>query len=940
LSKNIFERMTRLNDLVKIKNLSLQEDFDANVTAVRLVKGYNDSYALNAYGSITALSVSESTIETLELGSEAVALEYLYLTNNKSLKKVVFEIPLPRLTHLYLDECVLEEITIPTGFAALQQIYVQKNELKKIVFQGDCPSLILMDASYNQLTELSIPIVFDKMEYLYLVNNVGTFNIPQEVYKDKTNCWQPVRDYLLELGKGGLINDRAKLIIVGNGRVGKTSIYRQLKGEEFNKLEGYTHGVEIRELTKDNLPDVKTASLQLNVWDFGGQHIFYATHQFFLSEEAVYLLAWTNEKNVLSHKERDKDTLPFDEKWRSCDYWLDNIRLHGKNSPIIMVQTNSDCREHKLSPEPHWNDTYNALNIDFSALKKYGLDELKGFIADKLNAEIPMFGKDFPKTYDAVIQAVERSENPRISLAEFYAICSTAQITAGAELSVLDYLAKSGIVVYYNDKPALKEVVFTNPNWLTQQVYRLINNALRTKKGRIDTAYLTEALPEYSDEQVIEFIELLKRFEMIFEAGEGLAKYYIAPQYLPIALDIDTQPLYDMIFEDLSLAFVFRFPKFMPDNIMINFLSRYGSYSNKMYWKNGICFANHKKAKCIVNYDENTQSLKVYTAKSPESLNLQIEILNAFVELGKNTAPELSLDDGIFVSLQELNRQATHYDYAENSNQYFFAVDGKTQVYVKDYRHLLNDRGSIGREQIGSSMSKDDFETNDRGPVKKPKNVEKIEPVEVLMQQGSKTFIPFKQIKGKIKILFLSANPDGSTWLRTDREGKKVKLEQRLTADKNRFIIFEEPAATVKEMHRAIVTHKPHVIHYSGHGDKDNIHLEDQEVTTALLITLFNLATETQLVILNACNTLPHAEKIAEHIPYVIGNDGKIDDKAAIEFAEGFYMSFFLFNPIEEAIKNGRASIEIAKLPDKNVPILVKGTRNAENKTKLQPDWT
>ena len=97
-----------------------------------------------------------------------------------------------------------------------------------------------------------------------------------------------ILDYLRELGEGTIINYRAKLIIVGNGRVGKTSIYRRLANQPYNEKEAYTHGIQIGQLKKEHLPDVKTESLQLKVWDFGGQEIFYGTHQFFLSDEAIY----------------------------------------------------------------------------------------------------------------------------------------------------------------------------------------------------------------------------------------------------------------------------------------------------------------------------------------------------------------------------------------------------------------------------------------------------------------------------------------------------------------------------------------------------------------------------------------------------------------------------------------------------------------------------
>ena len=169
-------------------------------------------------------------------------------------------------------------------------------------------------------------------------------------------------------------------------------------------------------------------------------------------------------------------------------------------------------------------------------------------------------------------------------------------IQEGGEKTLLDYLIKTGVVVHF-DKKLLKEVIYINPDWLTKQVYRLINNELRSRKGRIDQTYLKYILPPptYDEKQREQFVELLKSFELIFQP-EGLP-YLIAPQYLPDSLEPDAQQLYNDIFDDLSLGFVFRFPKFMPDNVMINFLSRYGPYSSNIFYKSGLYFKDQQKSK-------------------------------------------------------------------------------------------------------------------------------------------------------------------------------------------------------------------------------------------------------------------------------------------------------------------------------------------------------
>lgn len=640
------------------------------------------------------LDLSECALTQFQFPQGLLALKTFYLQKNK-LQNLNWETACPALEFVDLSQNQLSSLTLPNGLNNLRYLYLNDNQLNKLECAGPLPALRVLHLRNNQLEELPLPFVQgDQMETMYLHNNPLT-SLPREIIAtdERKSSLTEVRDFLLELNKANnvLINDRAKLIIVGNGRVGKTSIFKQLKGEPFDPDEKYTHGVKIGKLSKEELPDVDTASLQLNVWDFGGQEIFYATHQFFLSDEAIYILAWTNKKNVEQY--RLQSGQPLDEKWRDEEYWLDNIRLHGPNSPILMVQTHSDCRQNKMNPNPQYQEKYGAEFYEFSAKKRFGLEELKESIQEKLSKAVPMFGKPFPKSYERVIEWFEQTTENFITIEKFVEVCQASDITPGTELTVLSYLLKSGVVVYC-DRGSLKEVVFTNPNWLTKQVYDLINNQLEARDGKIDRDYLEKNFPDYSAKELDRFVELLKTFKLIFEL-EGEQEQYIAPQYLPLELDRNTKITFDRIKKHLGAkaAFVFRFPQFMPDNVMVNFLSTYGPYSDKIFWRKGIFFVKDEQ-ECIVELDYDSRTLWVFAAEHEESLALQKEICNAFIDLSKNTRAEISLDGQVFASWQKLQEEYTLY--LDNPGQQFFAVDGKTPLRIKDFLRFF-DRGEFGR---------------------------------------------------------------------------------------------------------------------------------------------------------------------------------------------------------------------------------------------------
>ncbi len=700
---------------------------------------------------LKALNLSENQLTKVLLPNEMTGLKYLNLSENKTLQEVIFPEKMPELEELYLEECAIEKIRLNPGLERLKKLDLRKNQLKTISIEGNFADLISLDLSQNQLETLSLPGEFGKLTFLYLNDNsIRKLQLPSKLKALKTlhlrnnqleelpgnllemkqletlylhnnplpgipkavipeserdNAFEKIRDYLREFQKGTLVNDRVKIIIVGNGRVGKTSMFRRLKGEPFNEQEPFTHGVQLGILDENNLPEIKTETLQGNVWDFGGQEIFYATHQFFLTEDALYILAWTDKKNVLPYRQKEKNILPFDEKWQSSEYWLENIRLHGKNSPILMVQTHTDGIETFINQVEFKKEPYLAECLDFSAAKDYGLTKLKDKITQKINDAIPMFGEEFPETYQNVIDEMEtlREEKPWITLDKFFEVCRQAKITEGGENSVLDYLRKTGVIVYFGNVSLLKEVVYIDPNWLTRQVYRLINNDLREKKGRLDGDYLNEILTDYNQNDRERFLELLKSFELVFQEEEDGQRVFVAPQYLPDELEGEAKIFFEGIFEELGLRFVFRFPKFMPDNVMVNFLSRYGPFSRKSYWKNGIYFTNQEKAKCVVKYQENDRSLSVYSHDHEKSNNLMREVCQAFVELSKKANAEISLDGRLFVSWQALENAQ------KLENTKMMTVDGHTPVAVNDFDLFFEKQSKINRpKKIFFSYSKHD----------------------------------------------------------------------------------------------------------------------------------------------------------------------------------------------------------------------------------------
>lgn len=181
----------------------------------------------------------------------------------------------------------------------------------------------------------------------------------------------------------------------------------------------------------------------------------------------------------------------------------------------------------------------------------------------------------------------------------------------------------------------------------------------------------------------------------------------------------------------------------------------------------------------------------------------------------------------------------------------------------------------------------------------------------------------------KIKILILSANPKDTDRLRLDQEKREIEEALKLAQKRDRFEIISKDAVRVDDLRRALLEHTPQIIHFSGHGAGTNgIALEDNAgkmklVSTQSLSRLFKLFSDSlECVFFNACYSEVQAEAIHQHIPYVVGMNKAIGDRAAIEFAKGFYDSLGAGKSYEFAYEMGCTAIDLESIPESDTPVL------------------
>ncbi|MFZ2897001.1 MAG: hypothetical protein WA004_00160 [Saprospiraceae bacterium] len=306
-------------------------DADGNVTSLNLHSlGLTDTQIvfLQDLPHLQALNLTENKLTLFDFGASMENLRLVDLSMNPGLKTVSFSIPLPHLEKLDLSESGIEALTVSKGFERLNNLDLRKNALTRIDFEGDCPALVSLDLSENQLTLLSLPAGFGVLKYLYLNDNeleqltiasplpalktlhlrenklknlsedfLKPFPVLETLYLQKNplpdairgfleedeyrNSLETIQMYCRELSKGKTLDNETKVLLIGNGNVGKSCLVERLVYNRFNPKWNSTHGIVLERYDKPGFEYV------LNLWDFGGQDIYHATHRLFMQSDAT-----------------------------------------------------------------------------------------------------------------------------------------------------------------------------------------------------------------------------------------------------------------------------------------------------------------------------------------------------------------------------------------------------------------------------------------------------------------------------------------------------------------------------------------------------------------------------------------------------------------------------------------------------------------------------
>lgn len=532
-------------------------------------------------GHLTQLNIlfltSNALTELPETIGKLVLLGELYLCGNQ-----LTQLPdsIGRLVHLralHLADNRLTQLPESIGqLTQLEELVLQSNRLQRLPESiGHFTKLRQFFLDRNELTDLPASLQrLTSLEQFYIHDNVA-LNIPAEELGPRYHRAAPtpkppreILDYYFRtryLAKRPL--NEAKLILIGRGGAGKTSLRKRLITGEWQEQEDKTPGIQV---TPWSLT-VGAHDVKLNVWDFGGQEIMHATHQFFLTRRSLYVL-------VLNAREGKQDS--------NVEYWLRLIGAYGAGSPTLVVV--NKCDQHPLDlTEQTLREKFPFIRefVRTDCKTKEGLANLRGAI-ERETGELPDLRTPFPETWFSLKQNLEALPADCITYDAYRKLCDdNEEKDDGNQQVLIGFLHDLGTVLHFRHDPRLNDLGVLKPAWVTEGIYGLLNAKVVAKSGGLlTTSQLSTLLDaaKYPSHRHDFLLRLMEKFELCFELPHTGGAKFLIPELLPE----EPEELPSWVTDVLGFEYHYNV---LPEGLLPRFIVRTHTFSEiGPRWRSGV----------------------------------------------------------------------------------------------------------------------------------------------------------------------------------------------------------------------------------------------------------------------------------------------------------------------------------------------------------------
>ena len=183
--------------------------------------------------------------------------------------------------------------------------------------------------------------------------------------------------------KGGYFDVKYKIMVLGESKVGKTSLIKRYTKDQFGGVYLTTVGMDFQ----DKIIEIEDKKVRLQVWDTAGQERFRnVTKSYFQSSHGLLVVYDITDR----------------ESFEKIKFWMENIKNNApENAKKILVGNKCDlANERQVSYEEGEKkaSNYNIKFFESSAKDGTNVNELFFYLANEIYQDEKTKGKDNKKT--------------------------------------------------------------------------------------------------------------------------------------------------------------------------------------------------------------------------------------------------------------------------------------------------------------------------------------------------------------------------------------------------------------------------------------------------------------------------------------------------------------------------------------------------------------
>jgi internalin A len=533
---------TRIHDLSPLEKLQNLRMLDLTSTQVQ------DLSPLQGLRSLRSLLLSGTQVQDLSPLQDLQNLQTLFLDSTQVQDLSPLQ-NLQSLQTLFLNSTQVQNLSPVQNLRNLETLSLSRAQIQDLSplepLVSDTGSLKRVYARSCRVTTLSrglltarLPLSLDRGsgDGIFLGDN-PLVSPPAEVIRQGQNA---VASYAASLRGAVSPLNEARVLLIGDGGAGKTSLVRYLKEKDFQENLGPTEGIRISPWRP--VKDSEGRPITAHLWDFGGQEILHATHQFFLSHRSLYLV-------MLDGRREEKP-----------EYWLQHVQAFGGNSPVLVVLNKQDQQDGYDVDRATLKRAFPNI-VDFfqvSCKSQLGLQELRERLAETLR-DLPLLKVPFAENWRRVKETLAAMEDDYIGYGEYKKLCDRNGINDFIDrTTLLEFLDQLGIVLYFSDLE-LSETQVLRPEWLTQGVYRVLNSPLVSRNDGVLTRQMLREIFTRNEDGDLRYdtaaqyyiVKMMERFELCYalEKNQGWLLPDQLPRQEPADLLVDPSDPAQLIYE-------------------------------------------------------------------------------------------------------------------------------------------------------------------------------------------------------------------------------------------------------------------------------------------------------------------------------------------------------------------------------------------------------